>query len=1007
MTDSDKTFGVFEVFYGDYTHSPYHTPLKSALPSATQVLRTLQEIESAEGVPEWIQPPEKPCPLTLENEVKRRLTHLAEKGFQSGSEVLLCYFVGHGYGINGGHPLIYTHASDPSIHFIGIALNDILEVISVKYSGHLILCLDICRTQHGGQRIQKQNIKQTIENFRNHFKSIAILSSSVHGEFTPGGTSRFPVSPFAHTLTQILNDRSNRLTPRKDLTTLFMAQLEQFYREEKLRHALPEIEYTGEGELSLLAFNRFQRNVRQIIHKIIQRESDSFLEDQFLSDVEEILPLEVEDESGNTVVAHTFLKENNNPALVVGLSGAGKTILAKKVSLLIAQEHQETRLSLYLYALKLEELEEVSVIRVFQENLVEWRYKVQGLDEGALKKLLKEVHFIVFIDGVDELKDLGKLRQFLKGMNAYNMTPVLFCQPQNYHIYTSLLQSTSLQILKLRPLSLNQLQDVSIQDKERLKETIGEYFIPSDFQLIRKYMMAKKKVPHSQSDIEGFALSQIRTLISEILKEKHNQYKKLEEKLSAFPDAVKEEPDTSPGEQLFLIFCQLANELREKGYFQEFPEGMASFILGKILRKQLPNQEIEKTVWEILELGIDTRILRQTSGKGTPLRFYHSKNQDRFIAAWWKHTGIPQSLVTERAAQNLWESVIPEYGLLADPDAGNFSLKEIATYNPFCAALCIDKGYPATPGDISQIGNELLKKGSQWVRNRASNLLSILSTGIVDWMKNRFHHTTDVKEKITIVLALGYIGGRKNISFLHDSFTLALKEEGDQNSYFRRRILDALIGRLHMDKIEEWSESKRDFTCREWSRFVRSARIQEKEDLDTLNKLSSCFCDQDSMALIGAFLTYHQFRLEKRKIHDLPLLEGQIGPILERVIKSPVKWHRCMASLLILDANLKGLSNTLHQAFLNEQDPYAKGDMAYVLGKVGTKDQIESLLDFYGTATIKGSRKEQEIQEGLLNDVELGLKEAAKRSELTKGMIENFNLPQDKKHRLLTVIRYN
>lgn len=954
MAAFGKHHGVGLFFYGERYQAASLGELTTSAPSARRVWQALKTVDGATGAPTWVHLPE-PNVLRGRQDFHVDFQRGVEAVRQHAPEVVLVYLVGHGFDDTSGAQWLHVADSNPDVPSTSVPCGTLMAQLADTGARHFVFVLEMCRevkaNASGGviREFWRQELRAGVE-------SAVIISSTRSGAPSLGGSPQRPSSPFSVALATLVEDDASRLIPRASLEGHLRALLGEDHRRSKLLHTGVFVEPFGDVTGPLLAPYGVVGTpatmdldadvadsglVDRVARLIAERERYSF--SQVAGLTAGVRPWQLHAHDGLSVVdCAEFLADNRNPAVVVGPSGAGKTILAKQVALMLAEKPslRRRRIGMYLNSRMLSGAADISLVEVVRENLRQWRYDAAGLGVGTseVKKLLAETDLLLLIDAVDELGDPACLAKLVNDCARSGLaTPCVLCQPLDWQRVDPLLRvGAAVQSLELQPVSL---ETIGLPEAIR---RFGSACTPRRARKLLEHQEALGHVPTSARELAAFEVASMADLLAKNWR------------------GAAADPKTA-----LRSLGHFAYEARVRTFVAQIPSDRAEIIASRVAGRDGPS---------LLEAAKRAEILVQKPPSRI-VRFRDRQTQELLIADHWR--GNPAVFDTadllRRAGAPLWQSAIVQFALLED---SSHLVSRLAESSPGVAAECLAAGVEVPRETLERICAGLLAESTEWARSASSSALGRLPSAIRALLEERFDalgaDPTQTAERVTIALALGR--HVDSAGFLRERYSRELGVEGERASYLRRRILDGLAGRVRVDTARRWLDAKPDISLREWARVVRSVRLTDLTEAAQARALTDERCEGSIPPPLDALHTWREHECDGQREDDVRL--PQIASSLIVSLRSTTKWHRAIGTLLLgaIRKPSSALVSELAGALLVEKDPHVQGDMAWALGQVGTEPHLAALVDIATTIDERAYALDvSHLREGLLNDVVLGI----------------------------------
>jgi hypothetical protein len=963
--------GLSLCLYGeDYRR---HRRLSSAKASAEHVDNAIR----AGADPSLIWVAENPVALVgdFETELKPRLHSFAQLVDTYAAEVVFLYIAGHGHYAPDG-PRILARDSSPKVPSAGISVREVLDIVFGRTRKRLIAFFDICQTVEFPLRTPLASWKEQVEAMARDRGDLVLVMAASAGEVAFGGTPSEP-SPFARALGRYFADGKARSRGARTIAQDLHDEL-GLLASEGVQRSIPVSVIHPDPEGSVFGVRATKgeetggersRDWSAVRKKIAERELESFRYDPYVSSPDDLWPMLVSashELSGADL--RTELVKRHVTQLVVGRSGSGKTLLAKTLSFDLATGGREV-VPVYVNAARLEdtsfgELDDVghltpadredAVISTLIEYLTSIRYDCG--DELPLPNAnFGHGRLQVIIDAIDEVRDRSIVERFLSA-SAEFLPVVAFAHADDLEWVAQ-----ALGIPAGYALPLSEHDPAS----HGLSGLYSGTLTPLEIQEALRHTGDGKSLPPARAlERRLWDLSQAvgRQLGKAWLSEEFKR------------SVVFTHPELPREAVAMDVLQDFACRLLERGFVNQASLDWSFSTMRQSLRSG-PHEMREDLAESFIDLFVRAGIARRADSH---VRFEHRRTQSLLIAAAWWGRQVDQHSVNVRRPVSIWKAPV---GLFATLQEHRFDWESLIKSNPLLALGAMEESASdVRPVYVEQLAETLLQLASRWTRGPAVGHLSRLPQSISDWLKNRYLQSIDIEKRVTIC---GVLSGHPD--FLISAYNDALEEEGLEGiEYVRRRILESLKGSITVDHVFEWWERRGELDIGEMIRHVRSVSIRTQFDLE---RLRSALQVRELMGedIFAAYTLFHEWILYRREA-ILTRLELHV----QNAIQSDGKrWRRCLAALLIIDANLTRLADVLLICFERETDPYAKGEMGFALGRVGSRRHALDLLAAFAVLSpVTFNMEDDREWEALLNDLALGLRTAFKRRQLLDDDVE-------------------
>lgn len=933
----------------------------------------------------------------VEQDLKPLLNLFSEEADSLGVDCIFLFAAGHGQ-THSDDPRLLGKDSPPTQHS-GLKISEIIAIIAGHTPKHVVALFDLCRLPTPGF---DGSFSDSIKLLSGRWKGVTCVLSAPHGFPAQGGIG-IDASLFARATQKTLSSNLGVCVERSVFLANLQRSLVSLYEKEKLEYTLLSSALRGDSETTIFGASpsfspklhlsevkyEEKNNISKWRKIVSNREKISISRDRFLSS-EKVWPLEISNHLGNWPAVSSLAGEAHH-LLIVGGSGYGKTILAKLASQKIASQSGEKRLPIYLNMKLLHEIEgglidklhmaaksrkkvlQVECIsEILQRYLNIWRYQFSPpATKGNIANLIGEKRIVIFLDALDELNDETLLKSMLSVVSDCCSVRI-FCQPAEETIAIESIRSAALLVYQLSGVSIVAFAQ-NMKGEYGILETFGERQSILTCQLIGNYVRLKGRLPAGQKELSQFTL------------------KTLESRVMEFSIKLEE----VRGVDVFLVLIFMAKNLREWGGFSQFSKVSGIRAINSVLKLLKINRKGGLSD-QLFLVFFRLRIVFKESQSTDIFRFENRRLQDRLIACAWLRNNLTKQEVLGLAADSLWESAVMEWLML---QSGSIGTSEIVEANPYLAANYLSDQGLRNSEEVTLISEKLLSESSRWARSAPSRSLGSLSTWVSKWLQNRFKSARDTNELITISLSLGHFDDQESTEFLIGAYEEFLLQNGERFSRIRRRILDALVGKVSVPKAQLWIR-KRKLSERELARVIRSCRVSSDAELESLAALTT---DRKTCPAIPAWLKYHEYLLRPKD----QLLRAEVIIIASRSLVSTRTWCRSNGALLIDLCKLSELAPLLRHSLITETDQYVAGDMAYALGGIADPDAVSTLIDLYGDV-LSGIWMLQAEQKGLLNDIFLGIQRAIADVELAKVFSEHISvssLTHEERAKLKTIVK--
>lgn len=965
--------------YGDQYE--YLNNLTSPKASARLLFNTLRN-NSSSYLPEWMLLNE-PKPIRDSADLVSIFNNFEKEIHLYDSDVVYVYISGHGYSVEEGEIFIYSNNSQVGDIETGLKITSILSILCNRKLKHIVLCLDLCRTFQGKVTFKNSLINE-LKKIRPNFNSLIIITSTVEGETSYGGLKNSP-TPFAIGLNKMLSKEYIE-TPILHFENILKKILIDEYLKTKLIHSDPEfipipkdnnrnifgfyIANTASKEIDISTF----QSVDLFVDKIIDREKKSLISDSFISNYNDLIPLSVKIRE-QIFSLEELIIENNNPIIIEGESGSGKTISAKRTSYFIATEFKNSRIkkiAIYFNAgfLNNYDLTRISIKEILNSYFEKGRYFIKLND---IESFLKEFELVLIVDGIEDLKDKSTLVPFLRNCKAQLASNyIIFCQPYDKGWLQKELASKFINTGKIEPISLSDIKRTNIALYERTNKSIKTEILPLELQLLKKYV--------SSTTSEEITIKQI--LLYE--------YDKIKQRIE---DRIDRKKFFDLNEQYILkrntvqAYRMFALALREIGSFQFFRKQDGEILFQSAIR----NFDFFPLDYsEFIEIGIRANLFYQDD---VTTRYSHRSSQELLIAYEWINSKPKNKFFINKCKSSLWGSTIATFSVLVDKN--DFPYSGIVKKNPVLIVQCINRGYEPSNKETELLIENLLKKSSHWTRNETAKLLTKLPLDISERLIDLYQNEIDFDRKTSIAIALGSFNNCENINFLISEYEKLLREYNDlENQYLRRRILDVLKEKYDVKKIFVWDKLNQSINIKEWARILRSVNINNYDEIKELTLFISEHFSGLELFLLEVILSSKKQimteYLNKQDNANRIKLSNNLIYLLE--LDGVERLYKCIPALIIEELKLVDLGESLLNALKKEKDIYAIGEISYVLGVIGDKSIINNLLIY-----IAGYINTEEFQihyknakYGFFNDLKQGLLHAIYNHKFDKEISIDF-----------------
>ena len=528
--------------YGDkYKYLPSLTSSKA---SASLLYKDLSE-HSSTYIPKWVLL-EPPIPLQNSDDMINIFNEFEKKIHFYNCDVSFIYISGHGYSVKDGDIFIYSNNSKPRSIETGLKITRIVSILCNRNIGHLVICLDLCRVSQANVSF-KTNFITELKKYSTNYSSLIILTSAGESEVSYGGLKNKP-SPFSLGLVKMLSDEYIT-TPILYFENLLRKVLTNEYLNTKLKYSEPEFipipktdkrnifgYYISKSLNKHFEISSFQY-IDTFVDVIIDREQKSFKSDPYISSYTEIIPLPIY-LRGQEVRIEDLILENNNPIIIEGESGSGKTICAKNISYFIATEYKQQKikkLAIYFNAGYLNKFSDnsLSSIEILQKYLEEGRYFVK------LKEIISffnDFKLILLVDGIEDLKNRTLLITFLKECNTIiNANYIIFCQPYDKGWIQNKIGLKFIELGRITPIAIKKIEKFDKKLYNRIDKSNKKELLPLELQLLKRYIINNThKLPTIKQILDyeyETTIARIKKIVDSKMHLSHNKQENLKRKI--------------------------------------------------------------------------------------------------------------------------------------------------------------------------------------------------------------------------------------------------------------------------------------------------------------------------------------------------------------------------------------------------------------------------------------------------------------------------------------------
>ncbi len=846
-----------------------------------------------------------------------------------------------------------------------------------------MLCLDLCRTFQGSVTFKNSFINE-LKKIRSNFNSLILVTSTIEGETSYGGLNKSP-SPFAIALMKMFSEEYID-TPILHFENILKKLLIDEYVKTKLINSDPEfIPIPKDNNRNIFGFyisnttsekvniSSYQ-SINLFVDTILEREKKSFISDSFISSYNELIPLSVLIREQRYSLEE-LISKNNNPIIIEGESGSGKTISAKRISYFIATEFKNARIkkiAIYFNAGFLNNYDSnlISANKILNNYFKEGRYFINLND---IESFLKEFELVLIVDGIEDLKDKSVLIPFLTSCKAkLAANYIIFCQPYDKGWLLKGLDSKFINTGKIEPVTKLDIKRTNKNLYDRINKSIKQEILPLELQLLKKYISNTTAEQITIRQILQYEYDGIKQRIEDRIDKK--KYFNIHEQTLLKENTVK-------------VFRLFSLALRELGSFQFFRKLDGEILFQNIIKGF---DFFPLNYSEFLEIGIRANVFNQDDKS---IRYSHRSSQELLIAYQWLNSKLENEYFEIKSNSSIWGSTIATYSILVNKN--DFPYFELVNSNPILIVHCINRGFEPSESETELLIENLLKTSSHWTRNETAKLLTKLPEYVSKRLISTYLNESDFDRKTSIAIALGNFSNNENVNFLLSEYENLLQNfDNIETQYLRRRILDVLKEKYDITHIYKWAKLNRSINIKEWARILRSVNIKTHKDIEKLYILVSQYFTGVELFLLETILSSKkQIMLNYMNQSDNAnriRLSSNLISLLE--LEGTERLYKCIPALIIEELRLVDLSESLLEALKKETDIYAIGELSYVLGKIGDKRIISSLLIYI--AGFINTEEFQELKEnakfGFFNDLKQGLFNAINNNQFDKELSLDF-----------------
>ena len=918
--------------------------------------------------PDWILI-EDPKLIKGGDSIIRIINNFKRSFYLNKSDIAFLYIAGHGYTGLGRDIFVCTQMTDFNDVGAGVSVVKILNILCEKKVKNIVLCLDLCREYQSNYNINYCFIDE-IKKISHNFSSISIIVSTVEGSVSYGGKKN-EASPFALGLRKMLSDEYVA-TPILYFENILNKLLENNYNESGLVYSEPEfIPIPKNNDRNIFGFYVSSRQVdggsvlsfyeiNVLVDVIIDRERKSFKSDPFISGYKDLLPIKIY-LNGNEYGLDDIIKETNNPLIVVGDTGSGKTMLAKKSSLYLATLYKTSKvnkLAIYFNAAFLNKYQNVELdngINVLCEYFKDGRYFV---DIENIVSFFDNVKIILLVDGIEDLKNKNSLKKLLLACKEkISMNYIIFCQPFDSLFVKTLLGEVIVDMALIKPIKRIEVDGQYSDVFDRVDNEYISEMSPLELQLLKKYIYRNAIQKIVYKDMACFEYDNIKQRIERIVDQQYGY--NLDEQLR-FKDVFV---------RLFSVF---ALYIRRAGYFIFFEYEVGKKVYNKLVEER---GYMYVSYDKFVEVGIRANILQK---KDSTVKFVSRSLFDVLIVKEWLYLEIDSSYLAEMSRSSLWYSSIVIYSMVISKK--RFPFNKILSVNPFVAVSCVSKGYVLSENQLSVLINGILKESSHWTRNEASKMLYKLPYKISGRLMQIYKKIKSYDKKTSIAIALG-MWGDNNIDFLLKEYKDLLSNDNSKASYLRRRILDILLDKYKIDRVSEWLTIKPYMKVNELARVIRSVKVENIAEIRILDDFINNKYNNNELLLIKTLMLYKKQKLlisfSMPIIDNDVLLKKNLVQLLS--LKEKERMYKCLPALIIDELSMVEMCPFLYDSLKYVKDSYAIAEIIYVLFAMGSEDIIKGLSGYleYYLKSDEFVACNAKVKKGLYNDIKQGLMRAA------------------------------